>query len=170
MSQQTPSQPAQSVLSNIISQVIVKFKVTGKAENEKRGYIQVNKSQILEVAEFLKSLGYDHVKAVTGIDYPDTQEFEIVYHISSYSNIDLAKTILALKTRVSYSDPRLPSLINIWDSVWTGERETYEMMGIVFEGHPDLRRLFLPEDFEGVFPLRKSYKMKTEGLFVDKPS
>jgi len=158
----------QSVLNNIVSQVTAKFKVIGKAENDKRGFIQVDKSQIVQVAEFLKSLGYDHVKSVTGIDYLDTKEFEVVYHISSYSNIDLAKTILALKIRTKYEDPKVPSLYSIWESAWTGERETYEMLGIIFEGHPDLRRLFLPEDFEGVYPLRKSYKMKTEGLFVDK--
>lgn len=158
----------QSVLNNVISQVTAKFKVVAKAENDRRGFIQVDKSQILQVAEFLKSLGYDHVKSVTGIDYPDTKEFEVVYHISSYSNIDLARAILALKTRTKYEDPKVPSLYSIWESAWIGERETYEMLGIIFEGHPDLRRLFLPEDFEGVYPLRKSYKMKTEGLFVDK--
>ena len=158
----------QSVLSNIIAEVVAKFKVVGKAESDRRGYIQVNKSQIVQVAEFLKSLGYDHVKSVTGIDYPDTKEFEVVYHVSSYSNIDLAKTILALKTRTKYEDPKVPSLYSVWESVYIGERETYEMLGIIFEGHPNLSRLFLPEDFEGVYPLRKSYKLKTEGLFVDK--
>ena len=162
-------QATQSLLSNIISQVVAKFKVVGKAESDRRGFIQVDKSQIVQVAEFLKSLGYDHVKSVTGIDYPETEELEVVYHISSYSNLDLAKTILALKTRTKYSDPRVPSLYPIWESAWIGERETYEMLGIIFEGHPELKRLFLPEDFEGVYPLRKSYKLKTEGLFVDKP-
>ncbi|QIW25004.1 NADH-quinone oxidoreductase subunit C [Sulfolobus sp. S-194] len=163
------AQTVQSVLNSIFSQVQSKFRVTGKVESDKRASIQVDKSQIVEVADFLKSLGFDHVKSVTAIDYPDTQEFEVIYHISSYSNIDLAKTIVALRTRVKYDDPRLPSLYKIWESVWTGERETYEMYGIIFEGHPDLRRLFLPEDFEGVYPMRKSYKIKTEGLFVDKP-
>ncbi|MBB5253963.1 NADH-quinone oxidoreductase subunit C [Sulfurisphaera ohwakuensis] len=164
------AQTVQSILNSIFSQVQSKFKVTGKVESDKRASIQVDRSQIVEVADFLKSLGFDHVKSVTAIDYPDAQEFEVVYHISSYSNIDLAKTIVALRTRVKYDDPKLPSLYKIWESVWTGERETYEMYGIIFEGHPDLRRLFLPEDFEGVYPMRKSYKIKTEGLFVDKPS
>ena len=164
------AQTVQSILNSIFSQVQSKFKVTGKVESDKRASIQVDKSHIVEVAGFLKSLGFDHVKSVTAIDYPDAQEFEVVYHISSYSNIDLAKTIVALRTRVKYDDPKLPSLYKIWESVWTGERETYEMYGIIFDGHPDLRRLFLPEDFEGVYPMRKSYKIKTEGLFVDKPS
>jgi len=64
----------------------------------------------------------------------------------------------------------VPSLMEVWKSAWTGERETYEMLGVRFSGNPDMKRLFLPEDFEGVYPLRKSYKIKTEGLFVDRPS
>ena len=169
MAQKPAPQPApQSVLSNILAQVMAKFKVVAKAESDRRAFIQVDKSQIVQVAEFLKSLGYDHVKSVTGIDYPDTKEFEVVYHISSYSNLELAKTIIALKTRTKYSDPKVPSLYSVWESAYLGERETYEMLGIIFEGHPNLSRLFLPEDFEGVYPLRKSYKLKTEGLYVDK--
>lgn len=164
------AQALQSPLNNILSQLQSKFKIVGKVESERRGFIQVNRSQLVDVAKFLKELGFDHVKSVTGIDYPDTEEFEVVYHVSSYSNLDLAKVILAIRVKVPYKDPKLPSLYSIWESAWTGERETYEMLGIIFEGHPDLRRLFLPEDFEGVYPLRKSFKIKTEGLFVDKSS
>ena len=161
---------SQSLLSKIIQDVVTKFKVTGKAESDTRGYIEVDKEKLVEVAKYLKEQGFDHVKSVTGIDYPDQNQFEVVYHISSYSNPDLARVILAIKSRTSYKDPRFPSLYSVWESVWTGERETYEMLGIIFEGHPDLRRLFLDEDFEGVYPLRKSFKLKQEGLFVDKPA
>ena len=163
-----PQQASQSLLSKLIQDVISKFKVTGKAESETRGFIEVDKAKIVEVASYLKEVGFDHVKSVTGIDYPEQNQFEVVYHISSYSNPDLAKVILALKTKTSYKDPVFPSLYSIWESVWTGERETYEMLGIIFDGHPELRRLFLDEDFEGVYPLRKSFKLKQEGMFVDK--
>ncbi|MEM4911788.1 MAG: NADH-quinone oxidoreductase subunit C, partial [Metallosphaera sp.] len=90
-----------------------------------------------------------------------------IYHVSSY-DLNLGQVILALKTWATYKDPVVPSLLTVWGSVWTGERETYEMLGITFEGNPDMRRFFLPEDFEGVYPLRKSFKIRTEGLFVDK--
>ena len=163
-----PQQASQSLLSKLIQDVISKFKVTGKAESETRGFIEVDKAKIVEVASYLKEVGFDHVKSVTGIDYPEQNQFEVVYHISSYSNPDLTKVILALKTKTSYKDPVFPSLYSIWESVWTGERETYEMLGIIFDGHPELRRLFLDEDFEGVHPLRKSFKLKQEGMFVDK--
>ncbi|MFP3065352.1 MAG: NADH-quinone oxidoreductase subunit C [Sulfolobus sp.] len=170
MSTQQQQSIQQSQLAKIIQDIITKFKVTGKTESDRRGYIEVSKDKIPEVAKYLKELGFDHVKSVTGIDYPEKEEFEVVYHVSSYSDLELAKTILAVKTKTSYKDPKVPSLYSIWESVWTGERETYEMLGIIFNGHPDLRRLFLDEDFEGVHPLRKSFKVKQEGLFVDKSS
>jgi NADH-quinone oxidoreductase subunit C len=139
-----------------------------KVEGETRISIEVSKEKLLEIASYLKELGFDHVKSVTGTDYPEEEKIQIVYHVSSYSSLDLAKMILALKTYVTYKDPGVKSLYKIWESVWTGERETYEMLGVKFEDHPDLRRLFLPEDFEGVYPLRKSYKIRLEGLFVDR--
>ncbi len=154
----------------ILTTVKSKFNVNVKTESDSRGYIEVDKSKLFDVANFLKEQGFDHVKSVTGIDYPDQEKIQIVYHISSYSNEELAKIILALKSFITYKDPHITSLYPIWNSVWTGERETFEMLGVYFDGHPDLRRLFLPEDFEDVFPLRKSYKIKLEGLFVDKSS
>ncbi|MEJ2772152.1 MAG: NADH-quinone oxidoreductase subunit C [Sulfolobaceae archaeon] len=163
-SQQVP----QSLLSKVIQDLIGKFKVTGKAESDTRGYVEVDKSKIIQVASYLKEIGFDHVKSVTGIDYPEQNQFEVVYHVSSYSVPELTKVILAVKSKTSYKDPKFPSLYSIWESVWTGERETYEMLGIIFEGHPELKRLFLDEDFEGVYPLRKSFKLKQEGLFIDK--
>ncbi|MEM0374587.1 MAG: NADH-quinone oxidoreductase subunit C [Sulfolobaceae archaeon] len=141
-----------------------------KVDSENRLSIEVDKGEILSVAKVLKEIGFDHVKSVTGTDYPDQERIEVVYHISSYSNIELAKVILALRTYVTYKDPTITSLYSVWESAWTGERETYEMLGVIFQGHPNLSRLFLPEDFEGVYPLRKSYKIKLEGLFVDRES
>jgi len=158
------------VIKNAINELQSKFKCQVRVESERRINIVVDKSLIIDVAKYLKSLGFDHVKSVTGIDYPEQERLEVIYHISSYSNLDLAKIIIALRTSVSYKDPSLPSLYPVFESVWTGESETYEMLGIKFEGHPDLRRLFLDEDFEGVYPLRKSFKIKLEGIFVDKPA
>ncbi|QGA67715.1 NADH-quinone oxidoreductase subunit C [Sulfolobus sp. E11-6] len=158
-------------LKSLVNDLQTKFKCQVKIENDRRITVVVtDKKVIKDVANYLKEFGFDHVKAVTGIDYPEQEKLEVVYHISSYSNLDLAKIILALRTTVTYKDPSLPSLYSIFESAWTGERETYEMLGIRFEGHPDLRRLFLDEDFEGVYPLRKSFKIRLEGIFVDKPT
>ncbi|ADB87690.1 NADH-quinone oxidoreductase subunit C [Saccharolobus islandicus] len=158
-------------LKSLINDLQTKFKCQAKIENDRRITVIVPDKKIMkDVANHLKNFGFDHVKAVTGIDYLEQEKLEVVYHISSYSNLDMAKIILALRITVTYKDPSLPSLYSIFESAWTGERETYEMLGIRFEGHPDLRRFFLDEDFEGVYPLRKSFKIKLEGIFVDKPT
>lgn len=158
---------SQRVIDQIVAE-LQKYKYVAKAESDTRGHVEVNKNQILDLAKLMKSLGFDHVKAVTGIDFPEQNKIQIIYHVSSYGNLDLAKIIFAIKTYVDYKDPKIPSLVSVWNSAWTGERETYEMLGVIFEGHPDLRRLFLPEDFEGVYPLRKDYKIRLEGIFVDR--
>lgn len=167
-----PQKPTtqESVLSNVLSKLKEKFNVQVRVESPTRATIEVDKSILRDVAIALKQLGFDHVKTVTAIDYPEQETFEVLYHISSYSDMELAKTIVTLRTKTTYKDPVVSSLYPVWESVWTGERETYEMFGIKFEGHPDMRRLFLDEDFEGVYPMRKSYKVKTEGLFVDRPA
>ena len=66
---------------------------------------------------------------------------------------------IALKVRVPRDDPRVPTVSDIWRTAEWHEREAYDLLGIVFEGHPDLRRILLPEDWEG-FPLRKDYKVQ----------
>ncbi len=144
-------------------------KVQAKLEAPNRLMISVDKSKLRDIAALLKSKGLDHVISVTGMDYVEESKLEVVYHLSSYSAEGLTNVIVGLRTSTSYEDPNMPSLYPVYESAWTGERETYEMMGIFFEGHPDMRRMFLPEDFEGVYPLRKSFKIKLEGVFVDKP-
>ncbi|EZQ06978.1 MULTISPECIES: NADH-quinone oxidoreductase subunit C [Acidianus] len=152
---------------DLIVTELQKMKVSAKAESDTRGYVEVPKDRIVEVAKKLKELGFDHVKAVTGIDFPEQEKIQLIYHVSSYSE-NLYNIIFEIKSFTSYKDCVMPSLITVWESSWTGERETHEMLGVYFEGHPDMRRLFLPEDFDGVYPLRKEFKIKLEGLFVDK--
>ncbi|MCY0858927.1 MAG: NADH-quinone oxidoreductase subunit C [Sulfolobaceae archaeon] len=160
-----PQQP--TIIDKLFEELQKRIKVTTRKDAPNRGTIIVDRSQLVEVAKILKELGFDHVKTVTGMDYPDEEKLEVIYHVSSYEHPEYSKVIVALRTTVSYRDPVVPSLYSIWESVWTGERETYEMFGIRFEGHPDLRRLFLPDDFEGIYPLRKEYKLKKEGIFID---
>ncbi|GGT99371.1 hypothetical protein GCM10007116_15990 [Sulfodiicoccus acidiphilus] len=167
---QPTTQPTKSRFGDKLLQELKNtFGIEGKAESDRRIMIEIpDPAQIRKVAEFLREKGIDHVKSITGIDYPDQKKFSIVYHVSSYGDFELAKLILSLRTYVPYERPEIETLYEIWPSVWTFERETYEMLGITFKGHPDLRRMFLPEDFEGVYPLRKSFKVKQEALFIDK--
>lgn len=126
--------------------------------------VKVPKESIVEAARRLKELGFDHVKAVTAVDYPN-ERFEIVYTSSSYSNLELAYYMVNLRADLGYEDPRMPSLIDVWPSVLYQEHEEHDLMGIMFEGHPRMgERLLLPESYEGVPPLRKEFKVKTEGI------
>jgi len=131
--------------------------------------INVKKQDIKDVAEFIRDdLGFDHAESVSGVDYPKDKEIEVVYHLGSYSDPQLSKQILTLATRAPREDnpnpgndsTRLPSLREIFYSVEFHERECFEMLGVYFEGHPDNRRLLLPEDWADLPPMRKDFKIK----------
>jgi NADH:ubiquinone oxidoreductase subunit C len=123
--------------------------------------IYVDPANIVEVASFLRdSMGFDHAEAVAGTDYPKDNQIEVVYHLGSYSRMDLGAHILLLATRTNRDDARLPTLINIYKSVEYHERETFEMLGVYFEGHPRNERFLLPEDWADIPPLRKDFRIK----------
>lgn len=126
--------------------------------------IGVEAPNLFEVASKLNHMGFDHVKVVTGTDYPIEKKIELVYHVSSYANIDLAKVIIALKILLDKSNPRVKSLVKIWPSAEYLERETYDLVGVIFEDHPKLERLLLPSDWDQIPPLWKDFKIKTEGI------
>jgi len=126
--------------------------------------VKVSVDRLKEAAERMRRAGFDHAKAVTAIDYPESNEIEVVYHVSSYTDPRLSKWIVALRTSVPRDNPVVPSLYDVWPSVKYHEREQWEMLGVEFKGHPDLRRLLLPETYEGPPPLRKDFKVKVEGI------
>lgn len=131
--------------------------------------INVESQDIRKVAEFVRdSLNFDHAESVSGVDFPADKEIEVVYHLGSYSDSSLSRKILALATRAPREDnpipggdaTKLPSLRDVFYSVEFHERETFEMLGVYFEGHPDNRRLLLPEDWADLPPLRKDFAIK----------
>jgi NADH-quinone oxidoreductase subunit C len=114
----------------------------------------VDKDGLLSIAEYLKKeLGFDYPMCTSGVDYG--KELEVVHHIYSIDH----KCRLTLKTRIKREAPVLPSVTSVWMGVDWHERETAELFGITFEGHPDPRRLLLTDDFEG-YPLRKDFKLE----------
>jgi NADH:ubiquinone oxidoreductase subunit C len=136
---------------------------------EDRVGINVGRENVHDVAEFIRDgLNYDHVESVSGVDYPQDKEIEVVYHIGSYSDPSLARQILALSTRAQREEnpipgndaTKLPSLRDVFYSVEFHEREVFEMLGVYFENHPDNRRLLLPEDWADLPPLRKDFAIK----------
>ncbi|MFB5608759.1 MAG: NADH-quinone oxidoreductase subunit C [Nitrosarchaeum sp.] len=131
--------------------------------------INVGRDDIKEVAEFLRdALNFDHVESVSGVDYPEDKEIEVVYHLGSYTDSSLSRQILVLTTRAQREEnpipgndaTKLPSLREIFYSVEFHEREIFEMFGVYFQGHPDNRRLLLPEDWADLPPLRKDFAIK----------
>jgi NADH-quinone oxidoreductase subunit C len=145
-------------------------KFTDKVEvafvKEDRVRINVSSENVHNVAEFIRDeMNFDHVESVSGVDFPQDKEIEVVYHIGSYSDSSLARQIIVLATRAPREeDPipgkdatRLPTLRDIFYSVEFHEREIFEMFGVFFEGHPDNRRLLLPEDWADLPPLRKDF-------------
>jgi len=131
--------------------------------------IDVGRDDIKEVAEFLRDvLNFDHAESVSGVDYPQDKEIEVVYHLGSYTDSSLARQILVLATRAQREEnpipgndaTKLPSLREIFYSVEFHEREIFEMFGVYFQGHPDNRRLLLPEDWADLPPLRKDFAIK----------
>jgi len=123
--------------------------------------IRVLPENMISIAGFIKeNFGFDHAESVSGTDYPKDNQIEVVYHIGSYTVEELIPKILVLSTSTNRDEPRLPSLISIFPSVEYHERETYEMIGAYFEGHPRMERFLLPEDWADIPPLRKDFRIK----------
>lgn len=144
-------------------------KITVDYVRSDRIRVTTKRENIVDVAKFIRDeLKYDHAESVSGVDYPDSNEIEVVYHLGSYSDEKLGRQILTLATRVPREDipnpgldkTRTPSLRDVFYSVEFHERECFEMFGVYFEGHPDMRRLLLPEDWADIPPFRKDFKIK----------
>lgn len=120
--------------------------------------VTVKKEDILPILRFLKqSLQYNMLTDVTAVDYlgKKDERFMVVYQLFSLSNKDR----LRIKAAVSESDGRIQSATQVWGTANWLEREVYDLFGIVFENHPDLRRILMTPDWEG-HPLRKDYPLQ----------
>ncbi len=114
--------------------------------------VYVPRESILTFCKFLRDeLCCESLSLVSAVDWPEN--YECVYHIASY----LEEFIVELHVKIPKDDPKVQSLSEVWKGAEYPEREAYDMMGITFEGHPDLRRILLPENFR-FYPLRKDYE------------
>jgi NADH-quinone oxidoreductase subunit C len=123
-------------------------------------WFQVAPYEIESVAEAMKrdkDLAFDYLECVTGVDYPDDKKIHVVYHLFSYVH----KHRAVVKVLLDREDPSMPTLVNVWSSANWQERECFDLFGVLFEGHPDLRRLLLPDDWEG-HPMRKDFEEKED--------
>lgn len=171
-------------------------RILGFRHGEHEGFVfaqprfDVTPESLPAVCQFLRDEhGFDRLMSVSGVDYEGidengkgkhieiskyeedgsvqdreagTGDLEVVYHLHSRAH----SGEIAVAARVPRDDARVNTVSTIWPTAMWGERETYDFYGIEFEGHPDLRRILLPEDWEG-WPLRKDYQMPV--LYHDVP-
>lgn len=119
--------------------------------------VLVDPGRSFEVLEYLRdSQGYDMLKDVTGLDLGGGRPIQVVYQLWSTGS---AKP-LRLKAEIPPDRPKLKSAFSLWRASDWLEREAYDMYGVVFEGHPDLRRILMPENYEEGYPLRKDFPLR----------
>ncbi len=119
--------------------------------------VTVKKENVVEICNYLKAnLGYNLLTDVTAVDYlGKTPRFMVVYNMYSIS----AKDRLRLKAQVEESDAVIDSVSGVWSTANWLEREVFDLFGIKFAGHPDLRRILMTDDWVG-YPLRKDYPLQ----------
>ena len=125
----------------------------------KEGRLKVSTTQtrMKEVGIFVRDeLGFDHISTVSGVDWIAKNELEVEYFVGS-TTPGQEDFIFVLAERVPRDNPVVPTLIDVWKGVEYHERETHEMFGINFQGHPNQSHIFLPEDWNDLPPLRKDY-------------
>ena len=135
----------------------------GTVVRRSRLNVTVAPDRIKDVAIFLRDkLGYDHPTGVSAVDYNREARFEIVYHLSSIQNKDQRDIVLNLKESVPRNNPKAFSLVSVWPGVENYERESLEMFGLQFEGHPRPEKLFLNDNWDGPPPMRKEVRFPTD--------
>ena len=118
-------------------------------------YMKLAPEIVAEVARALRddsALQFNYLMCLSGVDYGAGKNLGVVYHLQSMTLMHQ----IVLKVDLPRESPNVPSVALIWRTADWHEREAYDLFGIRFEGHPDLRRIFLPDDWEG-HPLRKDY-------------
>jgi NADH-quinone oxidoreductase subunit C len=115
-----------------------------------RADIRASREELLEVLGTLRRVGFERLEMITAVDRGET--FEVVYRLESRS-LTMAATV---RVSVPREEPKVDSAYGLWPAADWQEREVYDLFGVRFTGHPDLRRILLPEDWMG-FPLRKDY-------------
>jgi len=116
----------------------------------------VKRERIVEIARFLKSepgLELEFLEDLTAVDWPKRNVIEIVYHLLSYRH----RHAIVLKVELDRAAPKVSTVEGVWKAANWFEREVYDLFGVEFSGHPDLRRIMLPDDWVG-HPLRKDYQ------------
>ena len=129
-----------------------------------KGVLIVNPPSIRDVLAQLRAKGFSSLMSVHGVDYyPEEPRLGVHYELLNMAGLDR----LTVKLRVPLDAPSVPSVTPDWPTANHQEREVYDMFGVVFDGHPDLRRILMPEDYEG-HPQRRDFPIGGEPILFTK--
>jgi NADH-quinone oxidoreductase subunit C len=142
--------------------------VLGHGEHAGQRWIEVRRDRIVEILTAMRDeIPFEMLMDLTAVDWLDQgrpERFCVVYQLFSLTHNDYYR----VKAWVPEADPSIATASGIWHAANWGERETYDMFGITFVGHPDLKRILMPEGYPG-FPLRKDYPLTGHGERYDFP-
>lgn len=135
--------------------------VVGTTFHRRQAMLEVAPARVREVLVHLRDADeepYDHLMSLHGVDYlPDEPRLGVHYQLLSRARRDR----LGVRARVTVDEPVVPTVVDLFPTADFQEREVYDMFGVVFDGHPDLRRILMPEDYEG-FPQRRDFPVGGE--------
>ena len=121
--------------------------------------IAATADRLVETAKALDGAGFNYLHTITATDQPKTNEFELSYWVSSLEE-GKKEHVVQVNFRIPKATPTVPSIMEVWPAAYYHEREEWEFLGITFAGNPDMKRLWLPEDWNEGFPLLKDFKLK----------
>jgi NADH-quinone oxidoreductase subunit C len=130
-------------------------------------FFRVRAAEWRRVAVALKASGFDFLQNLTAVDWIKEERIEVVYHLWSYA----ARVGCVVKIDLPRAQPEVPSVADLWRAADWYEREQFDLLGVAFVGHPDLRRILLPDDWPG-HPMRKDYVEASDyrGMPTTRPS
>ena len=123
-----------------------------------RAELRVSPAYVVDVLTGLREKGYTFLASLHGVDYyPEEPRLGVIYELLDMQEVDR----ISVNARLHTDDPRIATATGLFPGAEFPEREVYDMFGVVFDGHPDLRRILMPEDFEG-FPQRRDFPIGGE--------
>ncbi|KAA0006213.1 NADH-quinone oxidoreductase subunit C [Thermococci archaeon] len=130
-----------------------KFDVKVKTQRDRRAWVSIKKTDLLDISAWLKEQGFTHLSSLSVTDWIDDDKYELTYHLWSYKD----NILITLKTKINRKNPVIKSVSSVWgENAQIHEREMHELFGVKFEGNNDLSPLFL-EDWKGVPPFKKDF-------------
>jgi len=122
----------------------------------------IDRKDLVGVCSYAKDeLGFEHLSCISAVDWKD--HFESVYHLYNYST----GTTIQVNALIPHDDPKIDSIVKLWNAALYHEREAWDLMGVVYEGNPNLERILLPKDFL-YHPLRKDFPQETERQYISR--